>query len=109
MELGLRAPAHIDLESGVSFNLVTGISLPQRGQIYTIVNVRAEAEIPLFKLADLHGKELRGFFYGAELRKTAAPHADTEYRIEKIVARKTEKGHKLVLVKWAGYNKSFNR
>ena len=53
-----------------------------------------------YLIADLNGKEIMVSFYEKELQKTD----QKEFRIEKVIKRKGEK----LIVKWAGYNNSFN-
>ena len=49
---------------------------------------------------DLNGEEIVGTFYEKELQETNKK----EFRIEKIINRKSDK----LYVKWKGYNNSFN-
>ena len=51
-------------------------------------------------LNDLNGEEIIGTFYEKELQKTNKK----EFRIEKVIKRKSDK----LYVKWKGYNNSFN-
>ena len=53
-----------------------------------------------YLIADLNGKEIMGSFHEKELQKTD----QKEFRIEKVIKRKGDK----LIVKWAGYNNSFN-
>ena len=53
-----------------------------------------------YVINDLNGEEIIGLFYEKELQKTN----QQEYRIEKGIKRKGEK----LLVKWKGYDSSFN-
>ena len=53
-----------------------------------------------YLIADLNGKEIMGSFYEKELQKTD----QKEFRIEKVIKRKGDK----LIVKWAGFNNSFN-
>ena len=47
---------------------------------------------------------LKGYFYEQELQLSRT----TEYNIEKILRYKTEKGKQYALVKWIGYDSSYN-
>ena len=49
----------------------------------------------------LNGEEIIGTFYEKELQKTN----QHEFRIEKVIKRKSDK----LYVKWKGYDSSFNR
>jgi len=53
-----------------------------------------------YKIQDLNGETIFGSFYEKELLKTY----QTKFRIEKVI----RKDKKKALVKWSGYNNSFN-
>ena len=53
-----------------------------------------------YVINDLNGEEIVGTFYEKELQETNKK----EFRIEKIINRKSDK----LYVKWKGYNNSFN-
>ena len=53
-----------------------------------------------YVINDLNGEEIIGTFYEKELQKTN----QEEFRIEKVIKRKSDK----IYVKWKGYNNSFN-
>ena len=53
-----------------------------------------------YVINDLNGEEIMGTFYGKELQKTN----QEEFRIEKVIKRKSDK----MYVKWKGYDNSFN-
>ena len=53
-----------------------------------------------YKIRDLQGEEIVGSFYEQELLKTN----QTKFRIEKVI----RKNKKQALVKWSGYDSSFN-
>ena len=53
-----------------------------------------------YTISDLNGEEITGSFYEKELQKTN----QKEFRIEKVVKRKSDK----LYVKWKGYGNSFN-
>ena len=53
-----------------------------------------------YVINDLHGEEIIGTFYEKELQKTN----QKEFRIEKVIKRKSDK----LYVKWEGYDNSFN-
>ena len=56
-----------------------------------------------YKLKDLNNEEIKGSFYEPELLK-----AEQEiFRVEKVILKDDE--NKQALVKWKGYNDSFNR
>ena len=53
-----------------------------------------------YVINDLNGEQIVGTFYEKELQETNKK----EFRIEKIINRKSDK----LYVKWKGYNNSFN-
>ena len=53
-----------------------------------------------YVINDLNGEEIMGTFYEKELQKTN----EEEFRIEKVIKRKSDK----MYVKWKGYDNSFN-
>ena len=53
-----------------------------------------------YKIADYNGEEIQGSFYEQELQKTKKDI----FRIEQIIRQQRNKS----LVKWLGYNDSFN-
>ena len=53
-----------------------------------------------YKLTDYNGEEIQGLFYEQELQKTK----QEIFRIAKIIRQQGNKS----LVKWLGYNHSFN-
>ena len=61
----------------------------------------------VYKLEDLMSEEVDGYFYEQELSYVPNPD-DIEYKVEKVIRRKTLKGKKLALVKWKGYSDKFN-
>ena len=53
-----------------------------------------------YKITDYYGEEIQGSFYEQELQKKK----QNIFRIEKIIRKQGNKS----LVKWLGYNDSFN-
>ena len=68
-------------------------------EIFTIKEIQNTNPIT-YKLKDLNKKEIKGTFYEPELQKTK----QQVFRIEEVL----EKGEKQSLVKWKGYDKTFN-
>jgi hypothetical protein len=56
----------------------------------------------VYKLEDLEGEQVNGIFYENEL-SVYNPTDDVEYKIEKILSKKTIKGLKYILVKYKGW------
>ncbi len=62
----------------------------------------------VYEINDFLGERIKGAFYEQNLQKTTeGPTGD--FLVEKVLDTKIEKGTKYLLVKWLGYNKSFNR
>ena len=71
-------------------------------QIYVIDDIKT-SYVHFYYLKDLNGEKLDGTFYQEELLKTNMKENDL-YIIEKIIKKFGNK----YLVKWRGYNDSFN-
>jgi hypothetical protein len=62
---------------------------------------------PVYELSDLQAQAIEGQFYNYELVKvTVSPQ--TEFQIDKIVRTRNKSGIKQHLVKWRGYDETFN-
>ena len=72
-------------------------------ELFTVSKVKRTTPTT-YNLTDDHGEELKGSFYNQELQKVAAK---STYRIESILEHKAGPP-KLYLVKWYGYDSSFN-
>lgn len=59
---------------------------------------------PTYKLIDMKNEEIQGSFYEQELQKTN----QQMFRVEKILSSRKKNNKDEVLVKWRGYDKSFN-
>jgi hypothetical protein len=62
---------------------------------------------PLYKLKDLKDEPITGTFYEMELSLVSID-ANTSYKIEKVLRKRTFKRQKQVLVKWKYYPEKFN-
>ena len=60
---------------------------------------------PVYGLEDLNGDAIKGKFYEEELVKVEEPE---DYLIEKVIRKKRVNGKGKYLVKWLGYDSSFN-
>ena len=67
--------------------------------MFTISKIQLTIPVT-YKITDYNREEIQGSFYEQELQKATQ---DT-FRIEKVLQRKGDKP----LVKWVGYNDSFN-
>ena len=69
-------------------------------EIFVIYDIKY-GNVPYYYLKDLNNEKLKGTFSEQELQKT---RQDDSYIIEKILKTNKDK----ILIKWRGYNSSFN-
>lgn len=74
-------------------------------EIYTIDKVNSQTNPITYKLTDYMNEPIIGNFYKEEIQKVGDKQV---YRIEKIIRERRTVGGKEYLVKWFGYNSSFN-
>ena len=72
-------------------------------ELFTIKEVN-NTKPPTYIIQDLRGEPIKGSFYEAELQKST----QEVYRIEKVMKRRTRVGITEALVKWKGYDSTFN-
>lgn len=77
-----------------------------RFQIYYIAHILTERRPYLFRLRDEHGKKVPRLYYAVELRKvTKRPET---FPVQKILARKTVRGRRMLKVRWLDHGPSFD-
>ena len=54
-------------------------------------------------LEDLNKMQVAGLFYEPEMVLVKGKGKDSEFLVEKILAKRTRKGHTQILIKWKGY------
>jgi len=69
------------------------------GEVFTIHQRFKREGIPVYKLIDWSGEDIEGSFYEAELQAVNV-NESTEYRVEKVLRKRTLKKQKEVLVRW---------
>lgn len=80
--------------------------LPSWSEEIFVVRKRRLQREPIYYLRDLKGEDITGSFYEPELQRVREPE---EYRVEKVLrSRKTRGGVTEYLVKWKGWDNSFN-
>ena len=80
--------------------------LPNWSEEVFIIRERRLQREPVYYLRDLKGENITGAFYELELQRVQEP---TEYRVEKVLRSRTVRGGvKEYLVKWKGWDNSFN-
>ena len=72
-------------------------------RVYTIKEVKNTIPVT-YTVEDERGTEHKGTFYEQELQR----NTDERFRIEKVLKYKTEKGKRYGLVKWIGYDDTYN-
>ena len=81
----------------------------KRNQIFRISRVDAGKTPVLYKLEDLMGAEITGYYYKEQLAKTTRPKKGEFFKVEKILAHETRRGKEYVYVKYLHYGPKFNR
>ncbi len=81
----------------------------KRNQIFRIMRIDAGKNPPLYKLKDLMGKPIKGYYYAEQLLKTTKPKRNEYFKVEKILGERIKKGKTEVLVKYLHYGPKFNR
>src|SRR6185312_4712697 len=73
---------------------------------FTVTSVDTSKYPVVYRLKDMKGEEIKGSFYAEELQKVK--HGDVDL-IEEVLDEKGKGKNKMILVKFLGYPKSFNR
>jgi hypothetical protein len=76
-------------------------------EIFRVVKVIRRMPQPVYKLSDLQDRPIEGQFINYELVKVNVLPA-SEFQIDKIVRTRTKGGIRQHLVKWRGYDETFN-
>jgi len=76
-------------------------------EIFSSVKVIHRVPQPVYELSDLQGRPIEGKFYNHELVKVTVS-LQTEFIIDKTVRTRNNGGIKQHLVKWRGYDATFN-
>ncbi len=81
----------------------------KRNQIFRISRVDAGKTPPLYKLKDLKGVAIKGYYYAQQLAKTSRPKRGEFFAVEKILEEKEKRGEPYILVKYLHYGPQYNR
>lgn len=76
-------------------------------EVFKVVSLQLNQGIPMYKLEDLKGEAIKGFFYNSELSAVDKDESSLFF-IEKILKKRKRQGKLQYFVKWEGYPKSFN-
>ena len=71
------------------------------------MSAKISRKIPIYKLKDLNGIELRGTFYQHELQKVSKSKDDL-FSVQRVLKTRKRKGKKQYFVRWKGYGKEFD-
>lgn len=74
-------------------------------EIFKIHEVKTNLKIPMYVLSNYRGDEIiKGSFYASELIKVSGDN----FRVEKVIKKRKIKGKTQLLVKWKGFDDSYN-
>jgi transposase InsO family protein len=74
-------------------------------EVFIIANRNKSTNPVVYRIKDLNDEEIQGTFYEQELQRIELPK---EFRVEKILRKKKQGKKTLHLVKWLGWDDSFN-
>ena len=74
-------------------------------EIFRVVKVINRKPQPVFEITDLYNRPIEQFYNYKFVKVTVSPK---QFQIDKIVRTRTHKGIKQHLVKWKGYDATFN-
>ena len=77
------------------------------GEVFQIHNRYHRGTLPIYRLRDLQGDDIKGTFYQNEIQKINY-NLDSEFKIEKVLKTKGTGHTKQLLVKWKYYPSKFN-
>lgn len=76
-------------------------------EVFIVAERKLRSQIPVYKLKDYNGENVKGMFYEQEMQKVIFdPNA--EFKIEKIIKSRKRQGKKEHFVKWMGWPDKFN-
>ena len=76
--------------------------------LYKISEKRQSGLFYLYRVDDLGGTPIKGWFYESELSKTHTRKNSKYHRISKILRERKKNGRIEYLVRWSGYPSSFD-
>ncbi|WAR06347.1 YMD3-like protein [Mya arenaria] len=77
------------------------------GEIFRVYTRYHRGILPIYRLQDLQGDEIKGTFYESELQNVHVD-ADQTWKVEKVLKRRGKGRNKQNFVKWKYYLKKFN-
>ena len=76
-------------------------------EIFSISHAYYRNGVPVYKVKDYDGEQIKGGFYGFELQKVDKDR-DVLWKIEQLLKKKRVKGQTMLLVRWLGWPKKFD-
>ena len=76
--------------------------------IFKIIERRPSGNFYLYRVEDLPGTPIKGWFYESELSKTQITRDPKFHRIAKVIRERKKNGKTEYLVRWSGYPSSFD-
>ena len=77
------------------------------GEIFTISHRLMRGGLPLYKIKDYNGDEIKGSFYQSELQKVDVSEDDM-WKIETVLKSRGKGKNKQYYIKWLHWPKKFN-
>ncbi|WAR31851.1 YMD3-like protein, partial [Mya arenaria] len=77
------------------------------GEIFRVYTRYHRGILPIYRLQDLQGDEIKGTFYESELQKVHVD-GDQTWKVKKVLKRRGKGRNKQYFVKWKYYLKKFN-
>ena len=78
------------------------------GEVFVIKDRYMRGGLPIYKLKDFHGNEIKGSFYQNELQKVTIKE-DQLWKVEKILKTRKRNGQTQHLVRWLYWPKDFDQ
>ena len=78
------------------------------GELFRIVDVMTRNRIPMYKLQDYAGEDIKGYFYAQELQE-AVIDEERPYRIHKILKTRKKAGVTHYFVSWVDWPAKYNQ
>ena len=76
-------------------------------ELFIIVDRESQQGIPKYTLKDWDNELIDGKFYEEEIKKVSV-NDNTEFKIEKLIKRKTQSKQKGYIVRWLGWPKKYD-
>ena len=74
-------------------------------EVFIITKRKRQGTEPVYVINDLNEEQIEGTFYERELQRIQLPE---EFRVEKVLRKKKQGNKTLHLVKWLGWDSTFN-